>query len=137
MSGVREATADTAAEWAKVRRYGRGGVRRVSCLWSRVAACAPPPKTQNVNRTSNVNPQPTEPVLLVQNNAPQRAQVLPCVDPAAQQPTRPRTARNRDWREPREPRGADDENRSGVYVRSPKPLRRPRRPPAPRATLHS
>lgn len=47
-----------------MRRYGRGGVRRVSCLWSRVAACAPPPKTQNVNRTSNVNPQPTEPVLL-------------------------------------------------------------------------
>ena len=78
MSGVREATADTAAEWAKVRRYGRGGVRRVSCLWSRVAACAPPPKTQNVNRTSNVNPQPTEPVLLVQNNTPPRRAQVPC-----------------------------------------------------------
>ena len=136
MSGVREATADTAAEWAKVRRYGRGGVRRVSCLWSRVAACAPPPKTQNGK--SHIERQPTEdrtaPVLVrfslqIREHRPRRAVWTPRRN-SQHDPNRA----NRDWREPREPRGADDENRSGRHSTS--GHRNPCAPPADRHMPH-
>ena len=110
-----------------------GATGEAACAGSHVCGLASPlvprlQKRRTVNRTSNVNRQKTEPVLVrFRYAAYARTQAQACcVDPAAQQPTRPEP------REPREPRGADDENRSGRL----RPVTETPAPPPPTATCH-